>query len=104
MRSTKAPCHVSGVALSKVELIIGGAGDMSLKVKANLVDRAGSIHATTERVGGWSENVVSVLREFVGALEGHLVAAHFDEEEGNYGGSAERETPAGILDADLGSS
>ena len=105
MKRTEAQCHIVGVSLSKVELIVGGAGDMSLKVRANLVDSDGEIHGTTERVGGWSEAVIENLREFVGSLEHHLLAAHFEVNEDNDGyRSAERATPAGILDAELGSS
>lgn len=104
MKQTDAPCHIQGVALSRVELVVGGAGDMSLKVKANLVDSGGGIHGATERVGGWSNYVIDALREFVDALEGHLMAAHFEvgEEEGFHGGSAELNSPAGILDVKLG--
>lgn len=102
MRQTEAPCHIRGVSLSKVELVVGGAGDMSLKVRANLVDANGGIHGSTERVGGWSDSVTEALREFSLALEEHLLAAHFEVEEGSYGGSAERETPTGILDFGLG--
>lgn len=106
MKQTDAACHIVGVSLSKVELVVGGAGDMSLKVRANLVDNNGGIHGTTERVGGWSEAVIGSLREFVDSLEHHLLAAHFEVNEGDdgYGRSAERATPAGILDAELGPS
>ena len=103
MKHSPAPCRIDGVSVSKVELVVGGAGDMSMKVWANLVDSGGGIHGTTERVGGWSENVLSTLQEFVSSLESHVLAAHFETEEENDGGSAERNTPAGILDFELGS-
>lgn len=103
MKHTQAPCHIEGISVSKVELVVGGAGDMSMKVWANLVDSGGGIHGTTERVGGWSENVLSTIQDFMGALEEHVLAAHFEVEEGYDGGSAERETPTGILDIGLGS-
>ena len=104
MKRTEATCRIEGVALSKIELIVGGAGDMSMKVRANLVDQDGEIHGTTERVGGWSEAVLESIGELAGSLESHLLAAHFDVSEESDGRSAERETPAGILDFELGSS
>jgi len=96
MKTTDAPSHIEGVALSKVELVIGGAGDMSMKVKANLVSRKGDIHGTTERVGGWTEPVLDAIRNLNEALEAHLLAANFDVGEDD-DRSAERDTPKGIL-------
>lgn len=85
-----------------MELILGGAGDLSMKVKANLTGKTGEIHGSTERVGGWSESVLGSVRELVNALESHLLAVNFDvgEEDDR---SAELSAPAGILGSRLGS-
>ena len=98
MRTTDAPPRMKGGSVSRVEYGVGGAGDQSLKVRANFVTEKGDIHGTTERVGGWSPNVIAAAENFVEALESFLLAAHFDvgEEDDR---SAERNTPKGILGA-----
>lgn len=97
MKVTDAPSRIGGISLSKVELISGGAGDISLKVRANLISTNGDIHGISERVGGWSEKVTQATSDFIGALESFLLAAHFDIGEEEDGKSAERSTPKGIL-------
>lgn len=98
MRTTDAPCLIQGVALTKVELVVGGASDMSLSVTANLVSQNGDVHSVAKRVGGWSPKVIEAVAALADALESHLLAAHFDIGEDD-DRSAERDTPAGILGA-----
>lgn len=100
MKTTDAPCRIEGVALTRVELVLGGAGDMSMKVKANLVSKEGDVHSNCERVGGWSPKVIQTLSDFANALESHLLAVHFDvgEEDDR---SAESDAPTGILGSRL---
>lgn len=97
MKTTNSPPRMTGVSLSQVELTVGGAGDMSMKAKANLVSDDGAIHGMTERVGGWSDNVTEAVRGLIDALEEHLLAAHFELSEGEEYGN--EHTPKGILDA-----
>lgn len=97
MRTTDAPSKMEGIALSKIDIVAGGAGDFSLKVRANLVSNNGEIHGTTERVGGWSGSVLRATHEFIDALERHLMSIHFEIGEEEDGKSAERDTPKGIL-------
>lgn len=99
MKTTDAPSRIGGVSVSKVELVSGGAGDMSLKVRANLISGNGDIHGISERVGGWSAKVTQATNDFVEALEAFLLAVHFDTGEEEDGKSAERSTPKGILGA-----
>jgi len=97
MKVTDAPSRIGGISLSKVELISGGAGDMSLKVRANLISNNGDVHGISERVGGWSEKVTQATNDFIEALEAYLLAVHFETGEEEDGRSAERNIPKGIL-------
>lgn len=101
MRRTDAPCRIEGLSLTRVEIVFGGAGDMSMKVKANLVSRDGDIHSSTEKVGNWSSNVLEAANEFANALEAHLLSRHFDvgEEDDR---AAESDIPTGILGSRVG--
>lgn len=103
MRQTDAPCRIEGLALTRVEIVFGGAGDMSMKVRANLVSKDGDVHSNTEKVGNWSPNVLEVTSDFANALEAHLLARHFDVGE-NDDRAAESDTPAGILGSRVGHS
>lgn len=96
MKVTDAPSHISGVSLSKVELLVGGAGDMSMTVAANLISNKGDVHGNTKRVGGWSPEVMKAVAELTKVLESHLLAVNFDVGEQD-DRAAEHITPTGIL-------
>lgn len=97
MITTDAESKIKGVSLSKVELVVSGSGDMSLKVRANLVSDTGAIYGAVERVGGWSENVIESIEDLAQSLESFLLSATFDVGEHEDGKSANRKSPKGIL-------
>lgn len=103
MKTTDAPSKINGISLSSIEVVIGSAGDMSLKVQARLVSKTGETYGVTERVGGWSSPVIEAVGELARTLENHLLSTSFDvgEEDDNRAAKLEH---AGILNPGLASS
>ena len=97
MITTNAKSKIDGAQLSHIELVISSSGDISMRVKANLVSSHGEIFGVTERVGGWSENVIKAVGQLTDSLEMFIISKTFGVEEENHGSIDDSSRPEGII-------